>query len=679
LPEAGGASTQAGIYYQNSVAALALSDLLSFDHHVRREQVIEVRVETPDSVDDLVIRYADGHREFRSVKLSLRKGSKAWINLWKDFGAQQSATDMSRGDRFSVVIETETSASRLVEDTCAIAQSSTDWTEFRTRSTDAQRRIVDDIVGILSSEQKTFDVLRRTMVVFLPTPQIAREFELKKLAEDQSAQQNLFTVLRDIVGGEARRRGLFIPANLRRRLDTVHGIQLGEPIDWGLDAYRAYLKRRSRIEIPGTGITRPAEDLFVWPRVRAFDRARVTSFEDDYVQIEDDENERGIDLSLFPATEAEKVIIVAGPGQGKSALLSTVSGRISKSIFIPVTVSLASFSEADDSLLSYVQDHIGHELSVNADWRRLSEQGLMVLLLDGLDEVPSVKRSIVLERLETFSSLFPKVAWILTVRDPSVVVGLEDATVLELLPLNDDDIIRFADAMKDFIGGGDGWEVLNRLKLYPDIYRLARIPLFLSMLLSVTDLSVHKPLTRSDLIEAYLKTIFLPASHKPDLAREDDSVLLRAIAQRLAFERIEQQEIGATELEIRRVVGAFSKSQNESNRLFDRLKINGILKPQSSVRLQFPYPIVQEYLAACHLIERDSSSLEQRISDAVHRPWAQVLQFALEMHSNPESIMRAMLEKQEDAFRTGLRLVGRCIANGASVSSTSYAGIWVMA
>ena len=32
--------------------------------------------------------------------------------------------------------------------------------------------------------------------------------------------------------------------------------------------------------------------------------------------------------------------------------------------------------------------------------------------------------------------------------------------------------------------------------------------------------------------------------------------------------------------------------------------------------------------------------------------------------------MRAMLEKQEDAFRTGLRLVGRCIANGASVSPT---------
>ena len=223
MPEAGGTSTQAGIYYQNSVAALALSDLLSFDHHVRREQVIEVRVEAPDSVDDLVIRYADGHREFRSVKLSLRKGSKAWINLWKDFGAQQSAPDLRRGDRFSVVIETETSASRLVAGICANAESSTNWAEFRNRSTDAQRKTADDIFDILGSEQKTLDILKRTMVIFLPYIQVEKDFELKKLAKGQHTQHNLFPILRDIVGGEARRRGLFLPATLRRRLHQEPG------------------------------------------------------------------------------------------------------------------------------------------------------------------------------------------------------------------------------------------------------------------------------------------------------------------------------------------------------------------------------------------------------------------------------------------------------------------------
>ena len=669
LPEAGGTSTQSGIYYQNSVAALALSDLLSFDQFVRREQVVEVRVEAPESIDDLVIRYADGHRDFRSIKLSLRKGSIAWTNLWKGFGAQYHCSELGLGDKFSIVVETETVASRVVSDICAVAESSPDCMEFRSRMTDAQQSTVTSIVDVLGSEETAFNIFRRTMVIVLPSIQIEREFATKRPTGEHPAPENLLTVLRDIVGGEARRRGLFLSASLRRRLYSEHGIRLAEPIEWGLDAYRAYLKRRSRIEIPGTGITRPADDLFVWPRVRLFDRARVTSFEDESIHVNDEDHERGTDLSLFPNAEAEKVIIVAGPGHGKTALISTVSGRIADSVYIPVNVSLASFSEADDSLLSYIQSRIGHELSVNADWRRLSEQGLLVLLLDGLDEVPSVKRSLVLERIETFSSLFPKVSWMLTVRDPSVVIGLEEATILELLPLNDDDIVRFADAMKDHIQGGDGWDVLNRLKLYPDIYRLARIPLFLSMLLSVTDLSVHKALTRSDLIEAYLRTVFLPAAHKSEVPREDDSAVLRAITQQLAFERIEQQEIGATEREVRRIVGYFSNDPNETARLFDRLKIYGILRPQGSVRLQFPYPIVQEYLAACHLSEQENSNLEQRISDAVHRPWAQVLQFALEMHSKPETIMRAMLERQDDAFHTGLRLVGRCIVNGATVST----------
>ena len=52
----------------------------------------------------------------------------------------------------------------------------------------------------------------------------------------------------------------------------------------------------------------------------------------------------------------------------------------------------------------------------------------------------------------------------------------------------------------------------------------------------------------------------------------------------------------------------------------------------------------------------------------MERPWAQVIQFALELHPEPEPIIRAMLARPDDAFHTGLRLMGRCIANGATVS-----------
>ena len=62
--------------------------------------------------------------------------------------------------------------------------------------------------------------------------------------------------------------------------------------------------------------------------------------------------------------------------------------------------------------------------------------------------------------------------------------GPSDARIVELLPLEDEDIVRFAEAMKGSVPGLDGWEFAQRLKSYPDLARLARIPLFLAMLIA---------------------------------------------------------------------------------------------------------------------------------------------------------------------------------------------------
>jgi hypothetical protein len=53
MPERGGATTQAGIYYQNTVAARHLADLLDLSPLSPRERVVEVRLEAPAHVDAL--------------------------------------------------------------------------------------------------------------------------------------------------------------------------------------------------------------------------------------------------------------------------------------------------------------------------------------------------------------------------------------------------------------------------------------------------------------------------------------------------------------------------------------------------------------------------------------------------------------------------------------------------
>lgn len=51
MAEAGGATTQSGIYYQNSIAALYLGRLLD-SSRTSVETIESVRVEAPEEVDD---------------------------------------------------------------------------------------------------------------------------------------------------------------------------------------------------------------------------------------------------------------------------------------------------------------------------------------------------------------------------------------------------------------------------------------------------------------------------------------------------------------------------------------------------------------------------------------------------------------------------------------------------
>ena len=495
MPEAGGTATQAGIFYQNSVAALALADLLDLDQRIARERVVEVRLEAPEAVDDIVIRFADQHRKFQSVKLGIQKADRAWTGTWLNLDAQRRSASFRDGDEFVLVVEKTSDDSRKVAELCERAASSIDVEELRGRLTGRQTVLFDSITSILHSDTAAFELTRRTSVQHLPLAEIDGELARRRLAGGQSPPPELLPILRDIAGGEARRRGLFQQAPLRRRLKLEHDLSLGEPPEWGLESYRRMVKRLARIEVPGMGITRSAEELFVWPRVREHDRTRPTSFEDEDPGYLKRGEEVSLDLRAFPNDRLDRIVVVAGPGYGKSALLTALSGVLAEGPLVPVSIPLASMASADGSVMSYLTNNINRELDLSADWQRLAEEGLLVLLLDGLDEVPSAARPMLMQRIARFSARYPLANWMLTVRDAAVLTGLAGATVVELLPLDDNDVERFAETMKSYLGELDGWEFVRNLKLYPDLDRLARIPLFLMMLLANSGLAKQGPLT----------------------------------------------------------------------------------------------------------------------------------------------------------------------------------------
>ena len=165
MPEAGGTATQAGIFYQNSVAAIALADLLDLDQRIARERVIEVRLEAPEDVDDIVIRFADEHRNFQSVKLSIQIGSSAWPGIWHSLSAQHDSKTFGSNDQLTLVVAERSNDSEAVAALCERAASSIDEQELRGRLTRAQISAIDSIVSILGSNTAAYELLRRTTVL----------------------------------------------------------------------------------------------------------------------------------------------------------------------------------------------------------------------------------------------------------------------------------------------------------------------------------------------------------------------------------------------------------------------------------------------------------------------------------------------------------------------------------
>jgi hypothetical protein len=357
MSEPGGASTQAGIYYQNSVAALALADLLELAPMPPRDRVTDVRVEAPGEVDDVVVRYADGHSHFMTVKTAVRPSQKAWTQMWRSLEAQRFSDAFKADDRLVLNFEESTPTTRSLREICDRASTSIDQAEWIERLSAEQTVLLGKVTSILTRPDRVMALMRCAVVKIQSLLEVEQEFARQRSGGDLTLPGTLLSILRDMVGGHARNRGLFRAPDLRRRLMRDHAIELTEPREWGLSAYRATLATLARIGVPGTRIAGPSETMFVWPTTRPYERGRTADFEDEVPDVRFNDPSGTIDLKSFPTGQFHRCVVMAGPGYGKSALLTALSGLHARGPLVPVIIPLASLAASDGSILEFLSTH----------------------------------------------------------------------------------------------------------------------------------------------------------------------------------------------------------------------------------------------------------------------------------------------------------------------------------
>jgi len=677
LTERGGPVAQSAIRYQDEVAALYLGRMIDPRDRPLRDRPVEVRVEAPEEVDDFTVRFADGSHRFYQVKLALQPRGDAWEELWPALH-RQLARDPSSSDRVELVLgEPSRLASNLAELTTR--RDGSDVEEWLKRLTEPQRNLVAVIAKLIGGDpQAVWQLASKLDISVMPAVNLERDYAPQWVPASSTTVEKLFRELTRIAWEGAATRARFDGASLYDRLRSEADIVVSDPPYWGTETYRSAIAGLSRIEVPGTGFARLAGDAFLWPRCLEYDRERQPDFDDDLPGWRDLREGAAVDLRLFPSTDLEALVVIAGPGFGKTTLIGAIARKAAQGGLLPAIIPVVDLADSNLPIADYLAERVNREFDVAVGWRAAADAGSLILLLDGLDEVSSQRRTQILRRFDTYRLRHPGVRWLMTVRDAAALAPPAAATMVELAPLLDEDLKSYVDFYRP--GEPGVAEALRaRIDARPDLAALVRIPIFLALMLVLR--LENQDLTRSDLLEIYLGTLFRPQSFRHTEVDAIDTSVLRRIAELAAFEALETDSIGVDHKLFDRCVREIAPDISADD-VREALVKRGVLR-RAGIRLPFAFPILQEYLASAELLERHSGQLPQRLTKIVRRPWAQAIQFALERHPHPEPIVNELLGREDDAFHTSLRLLGRCLANGMTPSDTQrqiigerLAGIW---
>lgn len=684
MADRGGPANYAGINFQNYVTALYLGRMLDLTDRCHSERVVSVGVETSNAVDDICVTFGDTHREFIQAKLSLRASGKAWRTVWRNF-VKQLESGIDDCDRLVLTLGTP---SRLGEELKAIsihAVASTDGDGFlhRLNAEQASRlRQVGAAISIAAKERNYWRLLfSRLKVQIWHQDAIKRDYAPIWLPSSSTAKTVLFDYLVGFVQEGASQRTRFTAGSLRERLRKTYSISLPDPPNWGSNVYRQFIEDTSRIAVPGTSIVRDIDDTFPWPACRRFVANQRRDFDDETPRSVLGLQEDHIEISMFPMEGLDRVVLTGGPGLGKSVLTKVLSRKLLDDELLPALVPVTSFCDTESSLLGYLDKIVNENHGTAINWMRAAETDRLVLIVDGLDEVDASSRLQVLQALENFSSRYPRTPWLMTVRDAAALPLPTNALCIEVQPLDDQHI----ESVFRFYRPGDeaGYETFSRLlNSRPDIQRFARIPLFLALMATSQDSDEHLPRSRGDILESYLHILFHPDAYKPSIEPIVDPSELRTIAQHAAAAALKSGGIGISNTLLVKAVKSHDTSL-AGTAVIGQLVACGVISRSGPGRFTFPFPIIQEYLASCDYSADDIDELIATVEAAVQRPWVQTLQFVLETAKKGDEVAIKILDGEDDAFSTKLRLLARCVSNGMGVSTeirkriaVSLASLW---
>jgi hypothetical protein len=455
---------------------------------------------------------------------------------------------------------------------------------------------------------------------------------------------------------------------------------------------KRYFKRHGLLKALGMREPVPLESVYT--AVQFLDEQAIRSFEsiqnleEAYrkankrsFQQQDCQKQEGLKI----ANQKQYLMVLGQPGAGKSTFLRKIGLEALKGKKggfkhdrIPVFIELKSFPSSQRD----IKELIVEEFSIcgfpepEQFIAKALEQGKLLILLDGLDEVPTVNTNEVISKIQNFVDRYDKNSFIVSCRTAAYRNNFQRFTDVKLADFDDTQIEQFignwfqSEVDKQAGTAQKCWELLQKPE-YAAAKELAHTPLLLTFLCLTYDRSQNFPNNRSVLYNKALRILLEEWAGSKRIQKEEiyqglSTELEVSLLSEIAYTGFDTDKLFFSQREVVEEIKTFlAGNLNAPKHLDGEAVLNaiavqqGILVERAEDVFSFSHLTLQEYLTAQYIA--DNNLIEQLVTDHLSdRRWREVflLVAGLVRAKNGADDLLLLMEKEAQKYINTPKLQG---------------------